>query len=93
MDDEVMLPQWTLVCAMRYAMGRRSYIVRDVTALVRSMWGELSQHTRGVVRSDLASEIDMHDRMTKGSPPISWLGDEGDVNEWRRLMEFISCKR
>lgn len=41
------------VCSVRYALGRRSYVVGDVAGIVRAVWSELRPSIRNVIIKDV----------------------------------------
>ena len=40
------IPDWLIICATRYALGRRSYIVSDMTDWLLLHWEELPPRAR-----------------------------------------------
>ena len=46
-----------LICAVRYALGRQSYIVGDVAEYVNSKKNELSEHCRHIIMRDIDEDI------------------------------------
>lgn len=77
-DEEQML-----VCAVRYAQGRMTYVVGEVCRWVRERWTGLSSETRAVLYRDLRSFLDEGERIP-GS-----LGMEMDAREWRLLEAWM----
>ncbi len=64
-----------VICAIRYTIGRRSYIVGDGQRWARE-WGAKSRHVRDVIRRDLREACDRHGA----------LGDQGDEAGWRNVL-------
>lgn len=69
-EDETMA-----ICAIRYTIGRRSYITSDGQRWARN-WGTKSKHVRDVIRRDLREAADRHGA----------LGDECDEAGWRNVL-------
>ena len=63
------------ICAIRYTIGRRSYIVTQGQQWARE-WGEKSKWVRDVIRRDLREAADRHGA----------LGDECDEAGWRNVL-------
>lgn len=63
------------ICAIRYTIGRRSYIVSDGQRWARE-WGIKSKWVRDVIRRDLREACDRHGA----------LGDQGDEEGWRSVL-------
>jgi len=73
------------VCAIRYAIGRRSYIVADAARWARE-YGAKSAWVRSVVIRDLQEAIDKEDRGFTGA-----LGDEMDARVWREVLSELQA--
>lgn len=67
-----------LISAVRYALGRATYIVGTTTDEVMRVWGELSENTRMVIRRDVSEALD------RGQ-----VGMEMDDSRWRNLIGFV----
>ena len=70
------------LCAIRYTIGRQSYIVSDGQKWARH-WGEKSSWVRGVIIRDLRDEVR---RCDDGLPS---LGDQYDEAGWRQVLEYL----
>lgn len=68
-----------LACAVRYALGRATYIVSDVAVEVRRCWPLLDARDRGVIRRDIAEAL-------SGRGP---LGMQMDHDVWADLLVWI----
>jgi hypothetical protein len=77
-DEELMA-----VCAIRYTIGRRSYIVAD-GARWALQYGTASKAVRDIVVRDLEEEIDRQERT--GLPA---LGHSCDEELWRTTLEQL----
>ena len=51
-----------LICSVRYALGRRSYVVSDVCDAVRATCGNIDANTQFVIRRDIAEELERAER-------------------------------
>jgi hypothetical protein len=78
------------LCAIRYCMGRATYIVADGIKWARH-YGAISPWLRGVVIKDLESSVAQLDRSrSRGAvPQLMCLGHDVDEREWRRLLSEL----
>lgn len=74
------------LCAIRYCMGRMSYIVSDGIAWARR-YGAQSKHLRGIVIRDIEEAIVQMERC----PDIPMLGDKIDEREWRAVLSELKA--
>lgn len=71
------------ISAMRYALGRRSYIVGMTTEWIRWNWSAFGQEAKEIMKRDLKEEIERTDRIPGN------LGMDFDEREWRNLYTFM----
>lgn len=74
-DDELIL-----MCAVRYALGRMSYIVGVVAEYVALKRYELSEHCRHLIVRDIEEELERYHRAGQT------LGMEYDERTWCNLL-------
>lgn len=72
-------PYGLLVCAVRYALGRRSYVVSEVCGYVRGAIPSLKPGEREVIARDIRAELHSAD----GG------GDDCDRAEWVSLLDGL----
>lgn len=72
-----------LVCSLRYAMGRRSYITGDVADLIRTHDKHLRQSQREVLARDL------RDALQRAIERGQTLGEQCDHDDWRSLLIWL----
>lgn len=89
-DDKI--GEGMVICAFRYCLGRRTYVVRDCAMWLMAGWDDLSERTRGVIERDLtdAIENDERDRLMAPDDSFYRLGDDCDRKEWLDLQRFIN---
>ena len=77
-----------LLCSMRYAIGRMTYMPSNVARMIRESWGKLSQNDRDLLKRDLKDEIQFRER---GFEDDQWkgLGHECDYHTWHDLMKWM----
>lgn len=75
-----------LVCAVRYALGRMTYIVSDVCRYVKSKKDSLSEHCRSIIIRDIEEAIGRYNDLGRTC------GMECDEKEWRELLEALKSK-
>lgn len=64
-----------LICALRYALGRRSYMVGIVTRYIISELPKLSNKCKKIMITDIEQ--------------ASYYGDACDKEDWMRLLEKL----
>lgn len=75
------------ISAMRYAMGRRSYIVSMTTEWIRLNWRDFDEEARRTMKRDLKEEIERTDRIPGN------LGMDFDEREWKNLYAFMDGEK
>ena len=72
-----------LISAVRYALGRMSYIVGDTCRFVASIKDKLSQNCINIIIRDIEEELEMYHRagMT--------LGMDFDERTWLNLRDLL----
>ena len=68
-DDSVIL-----LCAFRYALGRRTYVVDYVISCLQEHWHELSKSDKSIIIREIGAAIDRDCAM----------------QQWKSLIEFAS---
>ena len=77
-DEELML-----ISAVRYALGRQSYIVGTTAEFVASIRKKLSKECINIIIRDIQEEIEFYHR--RGTT----CGMECDERTWVRLRDFL----
>lgn len=72
-----------LVCAVRYCIGRRSYIVGSCDRWVRQLWSTLSPGTRKTIIDDIYAALE-RDRLGHAS-----IGMDMDRDTWAALYRDL----
>ena len=82
------LDLWTLIiCGVRYAMRRRSYM----PSLVCEIFRRHSEHLTGQQVRQIRDEVAEGLRVDAEHP--GYMGSPCDVDEWRRLVAWIDSER
>jgi hypothetical protein len=78
------------VSAIRYALGRMTYIVGDTVAWLMYSWPLLDEGAKKIITRDLSEAIELDARIGAGG---GWapLGMDTDRREWLRLRDFIAA--
>lgn len=74
------------ICAIRYTIGRQSYIVPQGYAWARE-WGAKSAWVRRTIIDDLRGLVEKCDR----GPVGCWLGSPGDKDGWREVLAELQA--
>lgn len=72
-----------LICAVRYALGRQSYIVSVTCDFVKSIKDKLSQNCINIIIRDIEEEIKMCHNLGRTC------GMECDEADWIKLLEIL----
>lgn len=72
-----------LISAVRYALGRRSYIVPETCSFVASVKDKLSQHCIDIIIRDIGEGFEMYHRSGH------LMGMECDEADWRVLLRRL----
>lgn len=75
-----------IICAVRYALGRMSYIVSIVCEYVASKHRELSPECIAIIVRDIEEDIELSHKMGR------MCGMECDEREWLRLLELLKTR-
>jgi hypothetical protein len=67
-------PEQVLICAFRYALGRRTYIVNEIVNEIVTNWNQLSPYSKVLIRKEI---IECND-----------LGAEMDKKEWDKILKL-----
>lgn len=76
-----------LVCAIRYALGRKTYIVNMVCQHTMSKLKELSKSCIGIIIKDIEEELKRYHDLGE------LLGDRCDERDWLELLEKLKEQR
>lgn len=79
-NDELGL---AIICMVRYALYKRTYVVSQVIEFVRKNYAHLSENDRKVLRRELEQELSFASEIN------DTVGDKIDDDEWRRLLSFL----
>lgn len=74
-------PDWMIIDAVRYAIGRRSYQVGVTAQWVRCSWPILNEHVRAIIKQDIEGEFETAERTGR----YDHLGMECDRREWESV--------
>lgn len=75
-----------LLCTIRYAMGRSSYIVGDACDYYRRYRARLTAYQRKQIGREIAEAIALEERLGRV------LGHDMDHREWKRLADEIAAQ-
>lgn len=73
------LPSGLIVSAVRYALGRSTYVVGETCAYLREHWQEIPEGHREVILRDIREEMERDGGM------------ECDRREWARVLALASA--
>lgn len=76
-----------LICAVRYALGRMSYIVGDVAKYVELKCNTLSSQCKNIIIRDIEEELERYHNAGQT------LGMECDERTWKNLLNLLKFGR
>lgn len=77
------VPEWVIIAAVRYALGRHTYVVSDTADLLRSIWSKLSPTTKVIVLRDIEQHLEDVRNNPRGHI------HEMDTKVWKALYEAL----
>ena len=66
-----------VTCALRYCLGRQSYVVGSCIEFIQQVWDQLPKSSQGVITRDILESFD------DGS-----VGSDYDADAWRSLVRW-----
>lgn len=73
-----------IIAAVRYCLGRRTYIVGDCADWIIANWHDWPDNVRQIIQRDIEEEFDRAARM----PELKVLGDGCDRSYWERVRKL-----
>lgn len=77
------------MCAVRYCIGRMTYVVSDCCDWLRAVWPHLREHTRNIIRRDIDEAIDDDDKALAQGMSRRRIGMQCDSDQWRRVARDL----
>lgn len=71
----------TILCALRYALGRKTYVVSAVINTIINDWRYLSQNSQSVIMEEITEAIEKN-----------LAGNEADITDWKRITSYLTIK-
>jgi hypothetical protein len=70
-----------IIAAVRYCIGRRTYIVSDCADWILANWGDWPENVKTIIQRDLENEFER----AAQNPDWKPLGDDCDKREWEKV--------
>ena len=77
-----------IIAAVRYCLGRQSYIVGDCCDWIIANWQDWSERTRNLIQSDIEEEFKRDDESREEGREFHPLGMDMDRAEWERVRRL-----
>jgi hypothetical protein len=77
-----------VTAAVRYCIGRRSYIVGDCVDWILANWRDWPENVRTIIQRDLEHEFER----AAQNPDWNPLGDSCDKQEWEKVRKLWEKK-
>jgi hypothetical protein len=77
-----------IIAAVRYCIGRRTYIVSDCADWILANWGDWPENVKTIIQRDLEGEFDRDAQVPNWKP----LGADCDKREWEKVRKLWEKK-
>lgn len=82
MSKHIPLSVDLLVSAVRYALGRKTYIVSETARELRRVWNDLPSTVQDVIIRDIRADLELWQRTPEFAP------HQCDIEEWQQLLDY-----
>ena len=86
------IPDWMIIDALRYCIGRQSYQVGITCEWLRRNWSQMSAHAKEIVQRDVEEAFRDDDRDREAGRPYKALGMDMDRREWEMVRALWRVK-
>jgi hypothetical protein len=74
------------LCAVRYCLGRRTYISYECREWLYDVWPDLPEKAKNLIKRDVDEAFNRDDEdRASGSTQYKALGDDCDRREWEKV--------
>lgn len=73
-----------ITAAVRYCLGRRTYIVGDCVEWIMANWKDWPDNVRTIIERDIEEQFTWDEH----SPELKVLGDDCDKKSWEKVREL-----
>lgn len=80
--------QTMAMAAVRYCIGRKSYIVSDCTNWLIAHWDDFTDDTKKIIERDIEKEVEKDNAARLAGSPYRPLGMDCDRAEWEKVREL-----
>jgi len=80
------------IAAVRYCLGRQTYIVGDCADWLIDQWENISQQARTIIKRDIEEEFERDDEARDRGDKHKPLGANCDRQEWERVRKLWEAK-
>ena len=77
-----------VIAAVRYCIGRMSYIVSDCTDWIIANWNDWPEITRNIIKRDLEEAFKSDDEAREDDSAYFPLGMDCDRQQWERVRRL-----
>lgn len=78
-------PDWMLIDAVRYAIGRQSYQVGVTCRWLAATWAQIPADAKEIIRRDVEEAFQLDDRDREDGSQYKYLGMDMDRREWEKV--------
>lgn len=85
MTERMCFDPFLLICALRYALPRHTYVTGAIADEVKKWWPHLHQSPRSVIRRDVVEHL-------ADTPPTGNRMQDLDRDVWVELLQWIDAQ-
>ena len=78
------------IAAVRYCLGRSSYIVGDCSDWLKDQWDNITPQMQNVIKRDIEEAIKADDEDRESGSVYKRLGMDMDRREWEKVRKLWS---
>lgn len=81
-----------IIAAVRYCIGRMTYIVSDCADWVVAIWPALGERTKSIIQRDIDEAFAQDDEARSSGESYRPLGHDCDRQQWERVRALWNTK-
>jgi len=87
---EIYAPDFVVLSAFRYALGRSTYIVQDTVIWLMENWYDIPEGTQAIIWKELSEAFQADNGRIRDGIKHSPLGMDMDRMEWAKLLRLCA---
>jgi len=87
---EIYAPDFVVLSAFRYALGRSTYIVQDTVIWLMENWYDIPEGTQAIIWKELKEAFEADNERRRSGIKHYPLGMDMDRAEWAKLLRLCA---